>query len=147
MEIRAGFSGSIRQGLNGERKGRGRGGEGGLTRSYLLLRTSDFHWTDASCLRSDLTPLLTRRHLDCSTPVSRRRTPDKQWLPYNCFYSSLNAKYSILFLLLDGSVVRSSGNRLCKRELLAPRQNSNLPLPSDFPSLFDQIIYLDRSQF
>lgn len=36
------------------------------------------------------------------TPVSRRRTPAKQWLPYNCFYSSLNAKYSILFFLLHG---------------------------------------------
>ena len=47
------------------------------------------------------------------TPVSRRRTPDKQWLPYNCFYSSLNAKYSILFLLLDGPVVRSSGRTDC----------------------------------
>lgn len=25
------------------------GGEDGLTRPYLLLRTSDFHWTDAAC--------------------------------------------------------------------------------------------------
>lgn len=101
-------------GREGKGEAGGRGGGGGLTRSYLLLRTSDFHWADASYLRSDLTPPLAHRHLDCSTPVSRRRTPDKQWLPYNCFYSSLNAKYSILFLLLDESVVRSSGNRLCK---------------------------------
>jgi len=26
----------------------GKGGEGGLTRPYLLLHTSDFHWTDAA---------------------------------------------------------------------------------------------------
>lgn len=48
-------------GLNGERES----GEGGLTRSYLLLRTSDFHWTDASYLRSDLT---LSSHLGCSPP-------------------------------------------------------------------------------
>lgn len=65
------------------------------------------------------------------TPVSRRRTPDKQWLPYNCFYSSLNAKYSILFLLLGGPVVRSSGRTDCVNRdasfgsgvTLFPRQN------------------------
>lgn len=35
---------------NSARESRERGGGGGgLTRPYLLLRTSDFHWTDAAC--------------------------------------------------------------------------------------------------
>lgn len=50
-------------GLNGERE---EGGE--LTRSYLLLRTSDFHWSDASYLWSDLTLSNLYRHLDSVHP-------------------------------------------------------------------------------
>ena len=72
----------------------------GLTRSYLLLRTSDFSWVGASLLIP-----LDPREPDWFAPVSRRRTPAKQWAPYNCFYSSLNAKYSILFLLLQRFVL------------------------------------------
>lgn len=49
------------------------------------------------------------RYPSRSTSVSPRRTPAKQWLPYNCFYSSLNAKYSILFLLLRVSSAERTG--------------------------------------
>lgn len=61
MEIRAGVfrvdPARTKWGREGD-GGRGRGGGGGgLTRSYLLLRTSDFHWADASYAsgRTDLT--------------------------------------------------------------------------------------------